>query len=160
MMQCATTHCIKRKSCRLGKVKRIQQEYIRIHKSNEKMKPKMTNKSVRYAIRQLEKGRGTKTVAKKIHVTQRHIRRLRTKYLKTKVIHIQHPAGRPPDLMPSDEMIQTVLNTHKNKPEGHVRTANRLKKREGPNIRYYHAYSIVKSKSLVADSPAKSKQRK
>ncbi len=136
--------CIKRKSCRLGKAKRTQQEYIKLHKSNEKMKPKMTDKSIRYAIRQLEKGRDTKTVAKELNVTQRHIQRLWAEYLKTGVIHTQRPAGRPPDLMPSDETIQTVLNTHKNKPEGYVRTAQRLK-REGQNISYHHVYRIVLS---------------
>ena len=148
-----------RKSCRLGKAKRTQQEYIKLHKSNEKMKPKMTGKSIRYAIKQLEKGRDTKTVAKELNVTQRHIQRLWAEYLKTGVIHTQRPAGRPPDLMPSDETIQTVLNTHKNKPEGYVRTAQRLK-REGQNISYYDVYRIMKSKGLVVDSPAKSKQRK
>lgn len=65
--------CIKQKSCRLGKDKRTQQEYIEIYKSNEKMKSKMTDKSIRYAIKQLEKGKGTRTVSKELNVTQRHI---------------------------------------------------------------------------------------
>ena len=33
------------------------------------MKPKMTDKSIRYAIKQLEKGKGTKTVSREPNVT-------------------------------------------------------------------------------------------
>ena len=46
----------------------------------------MTDKSIRYAIRQLEKGRDTKTVAKELNVTQRRIQWLWAEYLKTGVI--------------------------------------------------------------------------
>ena len=48
---------IKQKSCRLSKDKRTQQEYIKI------------DKSIRYAIKQLEKGKGTKTVSREPNVT-------------------------------------------------------------------------------------------
>lgn len=56
-------------------------------------------------------------------------------------------------------MIRVVLNTHRNKPEGYVRAAKRLK-REGENMIYRDVYNIMKSEGLVVDSPAKSKPRK
>lgn len=123
------------------------------------MKPKITDKAIRYAITQLEKGKSTKTVAAELGVTQRHIQRLWTEYLKTGEVHTQRLAGRPPTPVPSDEEIRTILNTHKSKPEGYVRTAKRLQ-RVGHNISCHRVYKIIKSKGMVVDSPAKSKRRK
>ena len=123
------------------------------------MKPKLTDRSIRYAIRQLERGRGTKVVAEELNVTQRHIQRLWAEYCKTGEVHVQRLAGRPAGPAPSEREILTVLDVHNRKPEGVVRTAKRLRK-EGHDISRYRAYRIMKSRGLVADSTTKTKQRK
>ena len=123
------------------------------------MKQKLTDRAIRYAIRQLKKGRGTRVVAEELGVTQRHIQRLWAEYLSTGKVHVQIPAGRPADPEPSEQEIQAVLDVHGRKPEGVVRTAKRLRK-EGHDISRYRAYGIMKSAGLVTDSPARSRQRK
>ena len=123
------------------------------------MKPKLTDRSIRYAIRQLETGRGTKVVAEELNVTQRHIQRLWTEYCETGTVHVQRLAGRPADPAPSEQEILAVLDVHNRKPEGVVRTSKRLRK-EGHDISRYRAYGIMKSKGLVAETTAKTKQRK
>ena len=123
------------------------------------MKPKLTDRSIRYAIRQLERGRGTKVVAEELNVAQRHIQRLWAECCKTGTVHVQRLAGRPADPAPSEQEILTVLDVHSRKPEGVVRASQRLRK-EGHNISRYRAYGIMKSKGLVADSAAKTRQRK
>ena len=123
------------------------------------MKQKLTDKSIRYIIRELKKGKSTKMLSEEINVTQRQVQRLQAEYLKTKTVHIQRPAGRPKSHGPSDEKIKTVLDAHHLKPDGVVRTANLLKG-EGHNISYYHVYDIMKSNNLVVNSPAKSRKRK
>ena len=122
------------------------------------MKPKLTDRAIRYAIRQLKKGRGTRVVAEELGVTQRHVQRLWAEYLKTGKAHVQRLAGRPAGPEPSEE-IQAVLDVHGRKPEGVVRTAKRLRK-EGCDISRYRTYGIMKSNGLVTASPAKSRQRK
>ena len=131
----------------------------RLHESREKMKPSLTDRAIRYAIRQLKKGRGTRVVAEELGVTQRHIQRLWAEYLRTGKVHVQLPAGRPADPEPSEQEIQAVLDVHGRKPEGVVRTAKRLRK-EGHDISRYRAYGIMKSAGLVTDSTARSRQRK
>ena len=61
------------------------------------MRPKLTDRAIRYAILQLKKGRGTRVVAEELGATQRHVQRLWAEYLKTGKIHVQRPAGRPAD---------------------------------------------------------------
>ena len=123
------------------------------------MKPKLTDRAIRYAIRQLKKGRGTRVVAEELGVTQRHIQRLWAEYTRTGNVHVQRPAGRPADPEPSEQEIQAVLDVHGRKPEGVVRTAKRLRK-EGCDISRHRTYGIMKSAGLATDSPAKSRQRK
>ncbi len=123
------------------------------------MRPKLTAKSIQYVISQMKNGKDTDTVAKEVHVTQRHIQRLWAEYLKTGTAHQQIPAGRPKNPVPSDLEIQAVLDAHRRRPEGAVRTARRLKG-EGHNISRSRVYQIMKSNGLVVDSPAKSKRRK
>ena len=52
------------------------------------MQPKLTEKSIRYIIRQLKKGRGTKIVAEEMNVAQRHVQRLWESYRKTGTIPV------------------------------------------------------------------------
>ena len=117
--------CAIRKSCRLGETNNARGDGSKLHESRERMAPKLTDRVIRYAIRQLKKGRGTRVVAKELGVTQRHIQRLWAEYAKTGNMHVQRPAGRPADPEPSEQEIQAVLDVH-GKPEGVVRTAKRL----------------------------------
>ena len=123
------------------------------------MPTRLTNKAIRYAVRQLEKGKDTKAVAEEINATQRHVQRLWAEFNGIGSIHVQQPAGRPADLPPSNEEINMVLDVHGRKPEGVLRTARRLRK-EGHDISYSRVYQIMKSNGLVVDSPAKSRRRK
>lgn len=60
------------------------------------MKPKLTDRTIRHTIQQLKKGRGTRVVAEELGVTQRHVQRLWTEYLKTGKAHVQRPADPRP----------------------------------------------------------------
>ena len=53
---------------------------------------RLTDKAIRCAIGQLEKGKGTKAVAEEINVTQRHVQRLWAEFNRTGSIHVQQPA--------------------------------------------------------------------
>ena len=88
----------------------MSEDYFKIHRSKKSMKQKLTDKSIRYIIRELKKGKSTKILLEEINVTQRHVQRLQVEYLKTKTVHIQRPAGRPKSHGPSDEEIKTVLD--------------------------------------------------
>ena len=118
-------------SCRLRVIKRIAQEYFRLHGSGRQMKPKLTGKSIGYIIRELKKGRDTGTVAREMRVTRWHVQRLWAEYLESEAPHVQCPVGRSKDPAPSDEEIQTVLAAHASRPEGVVRTAKRSR---GPDM--------------------------
>ena len=119
------------------------------------MKPKLTAKSIRYAIRQLENGKSTKVVAKELGVSQRHIQRLYAEYKKTGIIHSQGTPGRP--IRPiSAEEIKTVLDVHNQDPAGVRRTVKNL----GSYISQRRVYSIMKASKLVIPSPAKARKRK
>lgn len=48
-----------------------------------------TGKSIRYIVRQLEKGRGIKVVAREMKVSQRHVQWLWVECLKTGTAHIR-----------------------------------------------------------------------
>ena len=135
------------------------EDYFKIHKSKKLIKQKLTDGSIRYIIRELKKGKSTKTLSDEINMIQRHVRRLPAEYLKAKTVHIQRPAGRPKSHGSSDEEIKTVLDAHQLKPNGVVRTTNLLKK-AGHNISHYHVYDIMKSNDLAVNFPAKSRKRK
>ena len=152
--------CVIRKSCRLGGAKDDPQSYGNIVLGSQKlMQPKLTEKSIRYIIRQLKKGRNTKIVAEEMNVTQRHVQRLWASYRKTGTVPMLGKAGRPKGPEPSEERVQVVLDTCHCRPEGVLRTAKRLR-RDGYDISYAQVYAILKSKGLITTSPAKSKQRK
>ena len=119
----------------------------------------LVDKSVRYIIRQLAKGRSTEVVAEEMKVSQRHVQRLWAEYLKTGTIHVQGRAGRPKGADPSDAEVEMVLDTHRRWPDGVQLTVKRLR-RAGFNIGYTKVYRILKSNGRVTSSPAKSRQRK
>lgn len=132
-----------RKSCRLDGTKITRRDYFKLHGSRGRVRPKITDRSIRYANRQLERGRGTKVVAEELNVTQRPIQRLWAEYCKTGTVHVQRLAGRPAALRVGDPDGADVHN-HNHKPEGVVRTGKRLRK-EGHDIICYRAYGIMKS---------------
>ena len=119
----------------------------------------LADKSIRYIIRQLKKGRDTKVVAEEMKVSQRHVQRLWAEYLKTGTAHIQGRAGRPKGADPSDAEVEMVLDTHRRWPDGVQLTVKRLR-RAGCNIGYTRVYQILKSNGLITASPVKSRQRK
>ena len=92
----------------LGAVKRALEDYFKLHRSKGAMRSRLSDRSIRYLIRQLERGRDTKVVAGEIDVTQRHVQRLWAEHLKTETAHIQRLAGRPKSPAPSDEEVQMV----------------------------------------------------
>ena len=123
------------------------------------MKQKLTDESIRYIIRELKNDKSTKILSNEINTIQRDVQRLQAEYLKMKTVHIRRPASRPKSHGPSDEKIKTVIDAHRLKPNGVVRTANLLKK-AGHSIRYYHVCNIMKSNDLVVRFPAKSRKHK
>ena len=149
--------CSIRKSCRAGGTDAAPQDHFKPHGSREKMKPKLTDKAVCYAIRQREKGGGARVVAEELGVTRRHVQRLRAEHLRTGKAHERRPAGRPAGPDPSEQEISAVPDAH-GKPEGVIRAATRLRK-EGRGISRHKACKTMKSEGLVGDSPAKSRQR-
>ena len=119
----------------------------------------LTDKSIRYIIRQLKKGRDTKVVAEEMKVSQRHVQRPWAEYLKTGTAHIQGRAGRPKGADLSDAEVEMVLDTHRRWPDGMQLIVKRLR-RAGCNIGYTRVYQILKSNGLITASPVKSRQRK
>ena len=130
-------------------------DYFRLHRSEETMKPKLTDKSMRYAIRQLEKGKDTRTVAQEIGVTQRHVQRLWMEYRNGGRMHLQGQPGRPAKPLSPDE-VKAVLDAHALDPAGVLRTAKNL----GNHISHRRICRIMKSNGLIVSSPAKSRKRK
>ena len=51
------------------------------------MRRMLTDKSIRYIIRQMEKGRGTKVIAEELNISQRHVQRPWAEYVKTGTAH-------------------------------------------------------------------------
>ena len=80
-----------------------------MYRSKKPMKPKLTNRSIRYIIGELKKSKSTKMLSEEINVTQRHVQRLQAEYVRTKTVHIQRPVGRLKSNGPSDEEIKIVL---------------------------------------------------
>ena len=72
----------------------------------------LTDKSIRYIIGQIKKGRGTKVVAEELNISQRHVQRLWAEYVKTGMIHTRGNVGRPNKPEPSDVEVKIVLETH------------------------------------------------
>ena len=119
------------------------------------MKPKLTNKSIRYAVRQLTRGKTTKTVSEELGVTRRHIQRLWAEYKNTGAAHLQGKPGRPTKPLLNEE-VKAVLDAHSTDPAGVLRTTRNL----GSHISHRRVYRIMKSNGLVVPSPAKAKKRK
>ena len=61
--------CIIPKSFR-HRVKRLAKDYFRLYRSTKPMAKKLTEKQIKYAIKQCSKDRPTSTIAKELNVTQ------------------------------------------------------------------------------------------
>lgn len=119
------------------------------------MTSKLTNKSIQRAIKQLEKGKSTRTVAKDIGVTTRHVQRLWKEYKDKGVIHLQGRPGRPIKPMLPEE-IKAVLDAHALNPAGVMQTTKNV----GNRTSHRRVYKIMKFNGLVGTSRRKTKKRK
>ena len=119
----------------------------------------LTERSIRYIIRELKKDRGTRVLAEEMNVSQRRIQQLWAEYQRTGKAHTQGRAGRPRESDPSDAEIEMVLDIHRRWPDGVQLTVRRLRK-SGSDISYVKVCRILKSNGLITASPAKSRQRK
>ena len=151
--------CIVWKSCRVDLAKRRPQKYNKIYGSGESTGTILTDKSIHYIIRHLEKGRGTMVVAEAMKVSQRYIRRLWTEYIKTGTAHVQGRVGRPKGAEPSDAEVKMMMGTQRHWSDGVRLTVKRLQ-RPGYNIGYTKVYHVLVSNGMVTFSTAKSRQRK
>ena len=121
------------------------------------MATRLTQKTVRYAITQCQKGQKTSTVAKQVGVSQRRIQQLCAEFQRTGTIHaLQRPGRRP--VHATDADVSMVLKEHGREPVGVLQTAKKL--RRNHDISYALTYRIMKDNGLVTASPAKSKKRK
>ena len=82
------------------------------------MRPMLTDKSIRYIIRRIKKGKGTKIVAEELNISQRHVQRIWAECVKTGTAHTQGRAGRPKKPKPSYAEVEMVLDTNNHWPEG------------------------------------------
>ena len=142
------------KSCRPSTIRRVLAGY-KLRRSGAGRKLKLTDKSIRYAIEQLEKGMNSKTVAQEIGVTRRHVQRLWLEYRDGGKIHVQGKPGRPAKPV-SPEEVKAVLDTYALNPAGVMKTTKNLDNR----ISHRRVYQIMKSNGLITASRAKSKKRK
>ena len=135
-------------------IKRVLTDY-KLRRSKKTTKPKLTDKSIQYVIEQLEKGADTKTVAKEMRVTQRHIQRLWMEYRNKGKIHLQGKAGRPAKAVLPEE-VKVVLDAYASRPAGVLQITKDLNNR----ISHRRVYQIMKSNGLITPSHAKTKKRK
>ena len=121
------------------------------------MAKRLTEKQIKYAIKQCSKGRPTSTIAKELNVTQRRIQQLYAEFCKTGTVHVQGTSGRKRKQITIDE-VNLVLGAQKETHAGVVRTTCSLQ--PDYNISYRRVYRIMKESGLVTPSPAKSRRRK
>ena len=131
------------------------ENYFKLYRSEDAVVQKLTNRSIRRVIRQLEKGKDTKTVAKEIGVTTRHVQRLWMEYRNEGSIHVQGKPGRPAKPV-SPEEVKAVLGAYASNPVGVKQIAKNL----GNRTSHRRVYQIMKSHGLITPSRAKSKKRK
>ena len=97
----------------------------------------------------------SKTVAKEIGVTRRHVQRLWVEYRDDGKIHIQGKPGRPAKPV-SPEEVKAVLDAYALNPAGVMKITRNLDNR----ISHRRVYQIMKSNDLITPSRAKARKRK
>ena len=121
------------------------------------MATRLTQRAIRYAITQCQKGEKTSVVAKQVGVSQRRIQQLHAEFLRTGTAHALQKPGRRP-VPATDADVSMVLEEYRRDPAGVLHTAKKLRKNH--DITYAMTYRIMKDNGLVTASPAKSKKRK
>ena len=139
------------------KIKHAVKDRFSLRRSRKTTRRRLTEKTIRYAMEQLDKGKSASQVAAEVGVTARHIRRLRIEFRTTGSPHIPQRLGRPVR-QPSQDDVRMVLDQYKQKPAGVLRTAKALQKKH--DISYIRVYKIMKDNGLVIPSAAKSRKRK
>ena len=131
------------------------ENYFKLYRSEDTVMQKLTNRSIRRVIRQLEKGADTKTVAKEVGVTTRHVQRLWVEYRDEGYIHVQSKPGRPSKPV-SPKEVKAVLKAYASNPAG----VQQITKNLGNRTSHRRVYQIMKSNGLIVPSRAKAKKRK
>ena len=139
------------------KIKRAVNNRFSLRRSQKTVRRRLTEKTIRHAMEQLDKGKSAVEVAAEVGVTARHIRRLRTEFHTTGSPHIPQRLGRPAQQSSPDD-VRMVLDQYKQEPAGVLRTAMALQKKY--DISYMRVYKIMKDNGLVTPSTAKSRKRK
>ena len=121
-------------------------------------KVRLTEKTMRYVIRQRQKGKSSSRIAAEIGISPQYVRRLWIQFQSTGTIPVLHKAGRPKKAI-IQGMITEVLDHYDKMPAGVVRLACRIRE-TNQEISFRDAYSIMKSENMVTPSPAKSRKRK
>ena len=70
---------------------------------------RLTDRSIRYAIRQRQKGESPSRIATELGISARYVRKLWAEFQGTGEIPVLHKAGRPKKVMTQD-MVSTVLD--------------------------------------------------
>lgn len=134
-------------------------EYNKLYSSGESAWVMQADKSIRYIIRHLEKGRCARMVAEEMNVSQRHVQRPRAEYLKAEAARIQGRTGRPEGADSSNAEVRMAPEAHHRWPDGAHLTAKSLR-RNGCSMGYARARRTLKPDGPVTPSPAKSRRRK
>ena len=143
------------------KFKRSIKDYFALYRSGhvtKERKVRLTEKTMRYVIRQRQKGKSSSRIAAEIGISARYVRMVWAKFQSTGTIAVLHKAGRPKKAITQD-MITEVLDHYTKMPAGVVRLACRIRE-TNQEISFRDVYSIMKSENMVTPSPAKSKKRK
>ena len=118
----------------------------------------LTEKAVRYAIRQRQKCKSPSKIAAELGITPRYVRILWARFRDAGRIPVPRRAGRPKRTITQDA-VRTVLEWHGRMPAGVVRLTRRLKA-ANQDISYGAVYHIMKSENMITPSPAKSRRRR
>lgn len=87
---------------------------------------RLTEKTMRYVIRQRQKGKNPSRIATEIGISPQYVRRLWNKFQNTGTIPVLHNAGRPKKTITQDT-VTVVLDHHAKMPAGVVRLACRIR---------------------------------
>ena len=124
----------------------------------KKRRVRLTEGTVRYVIRQRQKGKSSLHIATELGISPQYVRKLWAKFQDTGMIPVLYKAGRPRKTITRD-MVTVVLDHYAKMPAGVVRLACRIRE-TNQDISFCDVYNIMRSENMVTPSPAKSKRRK
>ena len=137
--------------------RRTANEYFDLYKSKKPTVKRLDEKTIKYAINKRREGVSASEIATALGISERHVRRLYARFLKTGKYPIPNVGGRPTKPVTQEE-ITTVLEVHKKEPVGVLRTASTVQLES--SISHRRIYRILKDNKLVTPAPAKSRKRK